>query len=69
MASGEMTSAEFLAFNEAWMVAVLPHLCDGGILGTFIDWRGSPTVHSAATKLGLVPLNLIVWAQNQRRHG
>jgi hypothetical protein len=41
MASGEMTSAEFLAFNEAWMAAVLPHLCDGGILGTLIDWRGS----------------------------
>jgi hypothetical protein len=65
MASGEMTSAEFLAFNEAWMVAVLPHLCDGGILGTFIDWRGSPTVHSAATKLGLVPFNLIVWTKTK----
>jgi DNA modification methylase len=69
MASGEMTSAEFLAFNEAWMVAVLPHLCDGGILGTFIDWRGSPTVHSAATKLGLVPLNLIVWAKTNAGMG
>jgi DNA modification methylase len=63
MASGEMTRAEFLAFNEAWMAALLPHLCDGGILGTFIDWRGLPTVDSAATKLGLAPLNLIVWAK------
>jgi ParB-like nuclease domain len=52
MASGEMTDAEFLAFNDAWMAAVLPNLCDGGVFGTFI---GSPTVHSAATKLGLVP--------------
>jgi DNA modification methylase len=55
MASGEMTDAEFLAFNEAWMSAVLPCLCDGGVCGTFIDWRGLPTVHSAASKLGLVP--------------
>jgi DNA modification methylase len=63
MASGEMTDAEFLAFNEAWMSAVLPCLCDGGVCGTFIDWRGLPTVHSAASKLGLVPLNLIVWVK------
>jgi DNA modification methylase len=69
MASGEMTSAEFLAFNGAWMASVLPYLCDGGILGTFIDWRGSPTVHSAATKLGLVPLNLIVWAKTNAGMG
>jgi DNA modification methylase len=69
MASGEMTSAEFLAFNEAWMAAVLPHLCEGGILGTFIDWRGSPTVHSAATKLGLVALNLIVWTKTNAGMG
>jgi hypothetical protein len=26
MASGEMTDAEFLAFNDAWMAAVLPYL-------------------------------------------
>ena len=29
-----MTDAEFLAFNEAWMAAVLPCLCDGGVFGT-----------------------------------
>lgn len=58
-----MTDAEFLAFNEAWMSAVLPCLCDGGVCGTFIDWRGLPTVHSASSKLGLVPLNLIVWVK------
>ena len=69
MASGEMTDAEFLAFNEAWMTAVVPHLCDGGILGTFIDWRGSPTVHSAATKLSFVPQNLIVWAKTNAGMG
>jgi DNA modification methylase len=69
MASGEMTDAEFLAFNEAWTAAVLPYLCDGGVCGTFIDWRGSPIVHSATTKLGLVPLNLIVWAKTNAGMG
>ena len=69
MASGEMTDAEFLVFNDAWMAAVLPYLCDGGVFGSFIDWRGSPTVHLAATKLGLVPLNLIVWAKTNAGMG
>ena len=69
MASGEMTDAEFLAFNEAWVAAVLPYLCDGGVCGSFIDWRGFPTLHSAATKLGLVPLNLIVWAKSNAGMG
>ena len=64
-----MTDAEFLAFNDAWMAAVLPYLCDGGVCGSFIDSRGSPTVHSAATKLGLVPLNLIVWAKTNAGMG
>src|SRR4029450_13542092 len=30
---------------------------------TYIDWRGYPTVHPAATKLGLEAINLIVWAK------
>ena len=43
-----------------------------GLIGgdsSFIDWRGFPTVHSAATKLGLVPLNLIVWAKSNAGMG
>jgi hypothetical protein len=63
MGSGEMSGEEFLAFNEAWMKAVMPRLRDGGVLGTFIDWRGYPTANAAAVKLGLAPLNLIVWAK------
>jgi DNA modification methylase len=69
MTSGEMSDAEFLAFNEAWTVAVLLFLCEGGIFGTFIDWRGLPIVHSAAAKLGLAPLNLIVWAKTNAGMG
>jgi hypothetical protein len=51
------------------MAAVLPYLCDGGVCGTFIDWRGYPTVFAAASKLRLIPLNLIVWAKTNAGMG
>ena len=63
MASGEMSDAEFLKFNADWLKAALPYLVDGGVIGSFIDWRGLPTVHAAAITLSLTPLNLIVWAK------
>jgi hypothetical protein len=69
MASGEMTDSQFLDFNRKWMDGVLPYLVDGGILGTFIDWRGLPIVHSSATTLGLMPLNLAVWAKTNAGMG
>jgi DNA modification methylase len=69
MASGEMSDGEFLGFNEAWMKAALPCLCEGGVFGTFIDWRGYPTVFAAASELGLDPLNLIVWAKTNGGRG
>lgn len=69
MASGEMTEEEFLSFNVRWIEAVLPHLRDGGVFGTFIDWRGAPVVSAAAVKLGLTPLNLIVWAKTNAGMG
>lgn len=69
MASGEMSGAEYLAFNQAWMRAFLPVLVDGAILATFIDWRGYPVVHAAATNLGLTALNLIVWSKTNAGMG
>jgi DNA modification methylase len=69
MASGEVSAAEYLGFNEAWMAAVLPHLVNGGLLATFIDWRGYSTVDAAALNLGLVPLNLVVWAKANAGQG
>jgi DNA modification methylase len=69
MASGEMSGSEFLTFNLAWMKAALDYLADGGLFGTFIDWRGLPTVHAAATQLGVAPINLIVWAKTNAGMG
>ena len=69
MASGEMSDDEFLQFNVDWMAAVLPRLCDGGILSTFIDWRGLTTVQVAASKLEIEPLNVIVWVKTNAGMG
>jgi hypothetical protein len=69
MASGEMTPDQFLAFNVAWIEAAIGYLCDGGVLGTFIDWRGLPTVTAAAIKLDLEPLNLVVWSKTNAGMG
>jgi hypothetical protein len=42
--SGDMTDAQLLQFNLNWMNVVFPHLVEGGLLGTFIDWRDLPTL-------------------------
>jgi hypothetical protein len=47
MASGEMTEAEFRTFNLEWIGTALPHLVEGGVFGTFIDWRGLHVVQAA----------------------
>jgi DNA modification methylase len=69
MASGEMSDREFHIFNDAWMAACRSHLHDGALFGSFIDWRGYPTVHAAATALGLSPVNLIVWVKTNAGMG
>jgi DNA modification methylase len=63
MASGEMSDAQFGEFNSAWIGAALSHLCDGGLIGSFIDWRGYPLLHAAAVGHDLDPINLCVWAK------
>lgn len=69
MASGEMSDREFRAFNEAWMSACRPYLWDGALFGTFIDWRGYPTVYAAATALGMTAINLVVWVKTNAGMG
>ena len=69
MASGELSDAEFAAFNAAWIGAALPHLSNGGMLATFIDWRGLMSVSAAALNAGLSQLNLVVWAKTNAGMG
>jgi DNA modification methylase len=69
MASGEMSGEGFLSFNLDWMRPATSYLRDGGIIATFIDWRGAATVANAAAELGLEPLNLVVWAKTNAGMG
>ena len=69
MASGEMTDAEFLAFNEAWIGSLLPYLCDGGVFGTFIDWRGNPTVRLSSRETRPQAVESRRLGEDERRHG
>ncbi|WP_020186232.1 DNA modification methylase [Methylopila sp. 73B] len=69
MASGEMSDVQFGEFNEQWIAAVTEYLLDGGVLGTYIDWRGLSSVSAAAAQIGLSQLNLIVWAKTNAGMG
>ena len=69
MASGEMDAEAFAAFNAAWIGACLPHLVEGGVLGSFIDWRGQSALVAAAQAHGLAPLNLVVWSKTNAGMG
>ena len=69
MAAGEMTDSEFFDFNIDWMKAAVAWLQDGGLLATFIDWRGLSTVTTAAVKLDLEQLNHVVWAKTNAGMG
>jgi DNA modification methylase len=69
MASGEMSPEQFSAFNHSWLSAASQQLMDGGLLCTFIDWRGYPSVHEAALAHGLTQLNLVVWAKTNAGMG
>ncbi len=63
MAAGEMSETEFEAFNAGWMAACHAYLRDGGLFGTFIDWRSIELVIRVGRSLDLALLNVIVWAK------
>jgi len=58
-----MSETEFATFNEAWISGATQQLVDGGILASFIDWRGYPSIHDAARKAALQQINLVVWSK------
>jgi hypothetical protein len=64
MAAGELSAADFQQFNKSYLSASLPFLCEGGLFGTFIDWRGYASIVAVAVELELEPINLVVWAKS-----
>ncbi len=69
MASGELSDDEFVQFNEDWLKAIVPFLVDGGLLASFIDWRGQSALHSAMKTCSLEMINLIVWSKSNAGMG
>lgn len=69
MASGEMSDADFRIFIREWMDAAKRHIVDGGMLATFIDWRGIEATLAVGRELGMDLLNLVVWTKSNAGMG
>jgi hypothetical protein len=63
MASGEMSEAEFTAFNEAYLRNMTAHLKDGAIVMAFMDHKHLYELMTAARAADLQHLNLCVWSK------
>ena len=61
MASGEMSYDQFSEFILGWMARAKAHSVDGGMIATFIDWRGIGQTLDAGRALDLELLNIVVW--------
>lgn len=61
MASGEMSSPEFIAFLSAFLEVMLPHLKEGAVLDVCMDWRHLAELLAALDANKLMLLNLCVW--------
>ena len=69
MAAGEMSREEFEAFNRAWMSSAALYLVDGGLIGTFIDWRSVELVLACGRDLGFDLINIVVWSKSNAGQG
>lgn len=68
-ASGEMSDDEFAGFLTAFLQAAKGHVVDGGLIGSFIDWRGVGALLNAGLTAQLTLLNIIVWAKSNAGMG
>jgi DNA modification methylase len=61
MGSGEMTMDQFSDFLFGWMDQARSRMVDGGMIASFIDWRGVGLTLNAGMALDLHLINIIVW--------
>nr|WP_298899170.1 site-specific DNA-methyltransferase [uncultured Altererythrobacter sp.] len=61
MASGEMSGEEFQSFLDQVFALLTAILIAGGVIFSFMDWRGVARVYAAGEKAGLNLINLLVW--------
>ncbi len=64
-----MSRDEYLAFTKDWMAASLNHLIDGGLLASYIDWRGIDVILETGRGLNLDLINMIVWGKTEAGMG
>jgi DNA modification methylase len=64
MASGEMSSAEFIDFLRKAMIAARNHSATGSLAYYFMDWRHMTEILSAGREVYTELLNLCVWAKS-----
>ena len=62
MAAGEMSIEAFRGFMDRWFLAA-SEVVEGGVLGSFIDWRSISPLIAAGEIAGLTLLNLAVWSK------
>ena len=69
MATGEMSAADFAVFLRNALGAAMPHVVEGGLLASYIDWRSVDVLIGFGRELGLELLNLIVWGKTNAGQG
>ena len=69
MASGEMSSPEFIEFLRRANAACLPHLIDGAMVLQFIDWRHVADMLEAGAQTGFALRNILAWVKSNAGMG
>jgi DNA modification methylase len=62
--AGEMSEEEFTRFIRRFFMAAIPHLRDGALLYTFMDWKHIVELIIGAQAAGLTYKQLLVWAKS-----
>jgi DNA modification methylase len=67
--AGEMSEEEFTRFIRRFFMAAIPHLRDGALLYTFMDWRHIVELVIGAQAAGLNYKQLLVWVKGSAGMG
>ncbi len=63
-AAGEMNPQEFEDFLTSVFGIAANHLCEGGLIYSFMDWRHMDEISSAIRRIGMKTIQLCVWAKD-----
>ncbi|MBR0826152.1 ParB N-terminal domain-containing protein [Bradyrhizobium manausense] len=69
VASGEMSSADFIGFQTSWMRLAVEFSNDGSMHYIFMDWRHLGEIHQAGKEIFGPLQNLVVWNKTNAGQG